>query len=163
VVFEYGAGNSTRWYAARVHQVVAVEHDDAWAASVQSTAPANATILHRECRGDGTNAPPDDPYVTAIADHEIASFDIVVVDGRARVSCVEFVLDRLAPSSLLVLDNSDRPQYRPALEQLAAADLSRIDFAGPAPGSGRLSCTSVFGHDLARWLNEHPPLPHLGY
>ena len=162
-VFEYGAGNSTLWYAARVATVTSVEHDAIWAATVRSTAPANATVLQRDCLGDGAYAPEDDPYVTAISDHDISSFDIVVVDGRARVSCVESVVSQLAAPALLVLDNSDRPQYRPALDRLAAEDFERIDFAGPAPGSGRMGCTSVFGRDLDRWLSANPELPHLGY
>lgn len=163
VVFEYGAGNSTRWYAARTAKVVSVEHDATWATSVGSTAPTNVTVIHRDCGGDGVSAPPHDPYVSAVADMGVGSFDVVVIDGRARVSCVDFVVRDLAPTALLVLDNSDRPQYRPALEQLAAAGLSRIDFVGPVPGSGRISCTSVFACDLGRWVRAHPDLLHRGY
>lgn len=162
-IFEYGAGNSSLWYAARAGRVVSVEHNATWAATVQRRAPANATVLQRACRGDGTTAPPDDPYVTAISEFDGEPFDVVVVDGQSRVTCTEFVLPRLGASSLLILDNSDRPAYAPALAALSAAGMERIDFAGPVPGSGRLSWTSVFSQDLDRWLRPHPTLLRLGY
>lgn len=46
-VLEYGSGNSTRWWAARVREVVAVEHDPAWAARLQQDLPANVTLFER--------------------------------------------------------------------------------------------------------------------
>jgi hypothetical protein len=46
-VLEYGSGNSTRWWAKRVVQVVAVEHDPAWAAALRRDMPANARLVER--------------------------------------------------------------------------------------------------------------------
>lgn len=162
-VFEYGAGNSTAWLAARVASVTSVEHDADWSAAASAKAPSNATVLHRKCTGDGVRAPSGDAYVSAIEEGPVEGFDVVVVDGMARVSCVEAALARTGPSSLLVLDNSDRPQYAEALDRLAGAGLARIDFAGPVPGSGRLSTTTVFARDMSRWTAVHPVLPQLGY
>jgi hypothetical protein len=162
-VFEYGAGNSTRWLAARVRRVTSVDHDARWSSMSAATAPPNASVLHRECSGDAVHAPAGDAYVNAIEEELGEGYDVVVVDGMARVSCVEAALATMGPSSLLVLDNSDRSPYGPALDHLAASGLARIDFAGPVPGSGRLSTTSVFGRDLTRWTAAHPPLPQLGY
>jgi hypothetical protein len=46
-VFEYGAGNSSLWWAARVDDVVSVEHDPAWAEMVAGRAPANLRVVPR--------------------------------------------------------------------------------------------------------------------
>jgi hypothetical protein len=46
-VFEYGAGNSSLWWASRVAEVVAVEHDPIWAELVASRAPDNLRVLSR--------------------------------------------------------------------------------------------------------------------
>jgi hypothetical protein len=46
-VFEYGAGNSSLWWAARVAQVVSVEHDPVWAGIVGARAPSNLTVVSR--------------------------------------------------------------------------------------------------------------------
>lgn len=46
-VLEYGSGNSTRWWAARVAEVVAVEHDPAWAHALRCDLPANVELVER--------------------------------------------------------------------------------------------------------------------
>lgn len=46
-VLEYGSGNSTRWWAARVAEVVAIEHDPAWASALRRDLPANVTLVER--------------------------------------------------------------------------------------------------------------------
>lgn len=162
-VFEYGCGSSTRFYAARVGQVVAVEHDEGWADRMRRLVPANATIVSRRCAGDAYRAPAGDGYVEALAEHATDPFDVVVVDGRARISCLEAAVRADKRATLIVLDNADRRGYVDALRQLAEAGYARIDFMGPVPGSGRLGCTSVFARDLGRWVTADPPLPQLGY
>lgn len=46
-VLEYGSGNSTRWWAAHVAEVVAVEHDPAWAAALRRDQPANVRLVEK--------------------------------------------------------------------------------------------------------------------
>jgi hypothetical protein len=46
-VLEYGSGNSTRWWAARVAEVVAVEHDPAWAGPLRRDLPPNVRLIER--------------------------------------------------------------------------------------------------------------------
>ena len=58
-------------------------------------------------------------YVQA-ADDLAGSFDLVVVDGRAREACLTRAADRLAPEGLVVVDNVDRARYRAAIAELAA-------------------------------------------
>src|SRR5437762_2857857 len=43
-VFEYGSGQSTLWWAARVRQVISCEHDPAWAERLRDQLPANVTL-----------------------------------------------------------------------------------------------------------------------
>ena len=160
-VFEYGAGNSTLWYAERCAAVTSVEHDPGWVATLRQRLPANVELLHRATTGDAVDAPDDDPYVTALEDP--GAFDIVVIDGRARLACARRVLPRLAPNALAILDNADRRSLAAILALAAELHLARIDFTGPAPGSGRLGTTTVLGRDLGRWLQQAPELPQLGY
>ena len=44
-VFEYGAGNSTLWWAKRVARVISCESDAAWAEEVRASLPGNAFAL----------------------------------------------------------------------------------------------------------------------
>jgi hypothetical protein len=52
-VFEYGAGNSSLWWAARVAEVVSVEHDTEWAEHVAKRAPKHLTVLSRPMNAEG--------------------------------------------------------------------------------------------------------------
>ena len=53
-------------------------------------------------------------YVAAVDDTD-GTFDLVVVDGRARNACFHRALSRLAPGGVLVFDNVDRQRYRDAI------------------------------------------------
>ena len=153
-VFEYGGGWSTLWYAARVQRVASVEHDEGWHAVLTARVPPNVELHFRRPRPDGEesdHAEPS-PYVNCIQQYPAGSFDIVVVDGVERTACTRSAVDHLRPDGLLILDNSDRPEYRSAVEYLADNGFGRIDFYGFAPGSGLSGCTSVFAFSFDRWV-----------
>ena len=121
-VFEYGAGASTAWLGARAAQVTSVEHD---AGFVEVLTPMLAHLTNVEVmlvpaprsaapavrsRRRGHEGLDFDNYVRAI-DEVSGEFDLVVVDGRARVACVRQALPRLADDGVLLLDNADRDEY----------------------------------------------------
>lgn len=149
-VVEYGSGQSTKWLAARVATIHTIEHDAEWTA-LAGHLPANAQLLDRPCAGDGLEAPDDDDYVAAI--REVAPPDVVIVDGRARLSCVAAAVEHLAAEGLVLLDDSHRPAYAPALTQLSDAGFGRVDFVGPVPGRTGFSSTSVFSRTMQAWTN----------
>jgi predicted O-methyltransferase YrrM len=127
-VFEYGSGASTIWLARRAASVVSVEHDEAWHPIVAEKLGSYGHARLKLVRPDTT--PVDDPryvsakpawrgqtfhdYVHAI-DNEAGLFDVIVIDGRARVACLEHAAKRLAPDGLLVFDNTHRTAYRRAI------------------------------------------------
>ena len=160
-VFEYGSGNSTRWFARRVKSVVAVEHDESWVNKVRALVPGNVTLQFvPPLKGD---APEQryGPYVSAITGQDEAGFDIVVVDGEARNACCELALPYLQPGGLLILDNSDRPEFEPANTFLLGQGFARIDFVGPVPGDVGWSSTSVYSRDFSGWTRRTPlPTAH---
>lgn len=126
-VFEYGSGASTIWLSRRAASVVSVEHDRAWHPIVVGKLPSDGVRV-RLVAPDALPAP--DPrylstkpawrgcnfhsYVHAI-DDEPGQFDVIVIDGRARVACLEHAARRLAPDGLIVFDNTHRPAYRRAI------------------------------------------------
>jgi hypothetical protein len=136
-VFEYGSGNSTRWYAARVEHITAVEHDSDWIAQIKPKLPSNASVLER---------PLGDSYVKSVQSTG-SSFHIIVVDGRNRVKCAKFASDFLTLDGVLILDNSEREWYQHAKDYLAEKGFRRLDFIGMAPIVGIETCTSVFYRD----------------
>lgn len=121
-VFEYGAGASTVWLGRRAREVHSVEHDAGFASfldplldpfphvslrlvqAVESAAPTTPSRRRGHGGLDFTE------YVAAIDDVP-GQFDLVVVDGSARVASARRSLPRLAPGGVLLLDNANRREY----------------------------------------------------
>lgn len=146
-IFEWGSGGSTLFFASRVQSVVSVEHDPLWHATV-----AEQLLNHKIDNVSSVLCPPErtDPlpeiytstdekysglsflrYAEAIDPYPDDSFDLVVVDGRARPGCMKHALTKVRPGAYLLLDNSDRESYEPG-KQLVSTWLSR-EYYGPGP------------------------------
>lgn len=127
-VLEWGSGSSTLWLADRAATVDSIEHDPDWAESMRPRLPAHVTLHVVPPVPDTDPAVPSGKrgfagldfhdYVAA-ADDLPGTFDLVVVDGRAREACLARAADRLAPEGLVVVDNVDRARYRTAIADLA--------------------------------------------
>jgi hypothetical protein len=131
-LFEFGCGNSTRYWATRCREVVAVESDREWHERVRASMPPNATVVL---------APGEPEYLASIAGR--GEFDIVVVDGALdRRKMAEAAVRHLRPDGMVVLDNSD--VWVGAAALLREADLIQVDFTGFAPAVYFEQTTSVF-------------------
>ncbi len=136
-VFEYGSGQSTLWWASRVREIVALEHDEKWAALVRPKLPPNARLLTAPLEGDGS------AYVRAIETVE-GLFDIVIVDGRKRIDCTRAAFDRLSSIGVVLLDDAERDRYRPAFDEAAARGFKRLVISGMKPKSYDASSLAIF-------------------
>lgn len=132
-VFEYGSGGSTIFIGNQGATVVSVEHDEGWSRVVSERLEElgiekvdQRCISPERSRGDGYTSPVREyrgksfrEYVHSIDEFPDRSFDLVIVDGRARNDCVRVALPKIRQGGVLLLDNSDRGRYRPALDLLA--------------------------------------------
>jgi hypothetical protein len=154
-VFEWGSGNSTLWWAARARAVLAVESNEAWYNRIRERLPSQAVVhLRKEKPG----------YVDMLANSG-TTFDVIVIDGDHRNECAAQAVAHANPDGLIVLDNSDRRAYAPAVEVLSAAGWRRIDFFGLIPSYVYRTCTSVFFKNdsyLRPALPPSEPSPSLG-
>jgi hypothetical protein len=126
-VFEYGSGTSTLWLCNRAHEVVTVEHSPRWAWQVCRGAVGAHNLLIVLQR-DLERYP-----------HEIeqrGEFDVVIVDGRERVRCIEIAREHVVPEGWLVLDDSERQGYRDGIALLADWPVTVVEGrkAGSKPG-----------------------------
>lgn len=185
-VFEYGGGQSSLWWASRVAGVVTVEHDPAFIEHIEAARPKNAKLILREEDAPfheadhlgWLGAMPDFPdpardvrtyrsgqlsrpfraYAAAPARFERDTFDIVVVDGMARVLSTWVAIRQFSGRGFIVFDNSDRDFYAKAYEMLTESGYRRIDFWGMGPINPYEWCTSVFYRSGAvtsvRWFEE---------
>ncbi len=135
-VFEYGSGNSTLWWSQRVSRLVSYEHDLEWYSLLQGRFPSN--VEYRHCRlvygGE---------YSKKILDYT-DRFEVIVIDGRDRVSCVKNSLGALRENGVILWDNSDREKYREGYSFLKQNGFRRLDFEGFGPAATKSWCTAVF-------------------
>lgn len=98
---ECGSGSSTGYLAQRATTLVSFEHSAEWHSMIRAVAEA-ANLSNIEWR----TAPR--PYSQLFAEYPDEIFDIALIDGRDRTSCVEKVRRLLKPGSILVVDNTER-------------------------------------------------------
>src|SRR5690554_1369486 len=167
-VFEWGSGGSTLFFASRCKDVVSVEHDTFWIKSLREKLE-DLNLKNVSVKGiegvpiDNFNKlnpeNPDDfiskdkkssglsfeKYVNSIDQFETECFDIVVVDGRARNSCIKRAIPHIKRGGYLIVDNSDRKYYLSPFPNLNnPAVCEKREFMGPVFFQHAFSKTSVF-------------------
>ena len=133
-VFEFGAGQSTRFWCARAARVVSVESNPVWYERVRGQMAANGAIYL---------VPEPGRYAQRLA-QETDRFDVIVVDGIERRACCAEAVQKLRPGGLIILDNADWHHHCAAL--LRAAGLLEVDMTGFGPCNGYTWTTSLFFH-----------------
>lgn len=135
-VFEYGAGNSTLWWAGRVGHVSAVESDSAWADRLGPMLPENADLRFAVGESGG--------YAGSAVERQ-RHFDVVVIDGMERNACAHACLPALKDDGVIVWDNADwTALWADGMTHLAESGFRRIDFRGVGPLGWRPWTTSIF-------------------
>ncbi len=146
-VFEYGGGGSTLWLEDLGAAVTVVEHDEAWSRQLSQALRPDTQLLSTPvdaagCVGSAASDGFFDSYVAAIDAQPDAGLDLVIVDGRARVECVRRAIGKVRADGLLLLDDSDRARYQPAVALLAGWE--RHVFTGLKPGYPVPAQTSIW-------------------
>lgn len=136
IIFEFGSGNSTFYYATRALKVVSVEHDKSWFDKISASKPSNSEMIFCELKtaGDYCKMPVSMGQ----------KFDIIIVDGRDRVNCCYQSLAALNENGVLVLDDSEREKYSDAIVFLKGKGFKELSFSGISPGLFYRKSTSVF-------------------
>jgi hypothetical protein len=93
-VCEFGGGGSTLWLAPLVKSVTTYENNQNWREVIRQQAPKNVTI-----------------FSTPVFFNK---FDILIIDGEPvihRGDWLEYAIHIVKPRGVVVLDNSNRPEY----------------------------------------------------
>jgi predicted O-methyltransferase YrrM len=167
-VFEFGSGASTLFFSSRVSEVCSVEHNPDWYKAMKEEISGKGisnVTLHlkpgQPAESGQVAGPAEDPLqyssvfeaynkvhfrdYAAMIDHwPEESFDLIVVDGRARPSCLLHAWPRLKKGGLLVLDNSDRPHYQPQCSEIDRLALRKWKFYGPVAQNPMFQETSFW-------------------
>jgi SAM-dependent methyltransferase len=147
VVYEYGAGGSTLFFARRAGRVVSVEHDEGWSRAVNDRLVelglGHAEVRHVAVDVDDPDALAGSPFYRALPDEPA---DVVVVDSydhathRNRPILFQRAEELVKPGGIVVVDDSWR---YPQLREHHHAQRHRT-LRGLGPGSSGLQTTDVF-------------------
>lgn len=162
-VFEYGSGASTLYWRNHGANVVSVEHDVDWYLKVRRHVRKDNGIRYYliEPTYDGvTDIDPAEPfqygsedkawegyeffdYASSIETYPNDYFDLVVVDGRARPSCIAHSVSKINEGGFLILDNSDRDYYLAKTKEFLTGFTKNV-FYGNGPFNSVAWTTSVY-------------------
>ena len=146
-VLEFGAGQSTFWWASVADSVLSFETDATWFHEILFSAPSNVALHHVPILH------PKD-YFSGARELELRVrellttlnvpryFDVIVIDGEYRDEMIPIAVSVLAPGGAIICDNSD--SYKCFFERFRGSGFQRVDFYGAAPGVILPQCTSIF-------------------
>ena len=138
-VFEYGSGTSTLYFARRVKEVISVEcyanrYEENTrllkAKSVNSSFKITINLVESvedpkpfPYSHESYNSTDEkfinlslEGYVNHIKEYKNEFFDIILINGRSRASCIRTAIPKIKPGGLLILNDSERYEYQNAME-----------------------------------------------
>lgn len=143
VVYEYGAGNSSIFWARKAKNVISIENDQEWYLKIKSKQELNQKISFYENEND---------YINSLLKTQ-QKYDLIIVDGDFRLACAKVAVAGLVKGGFIILDNSD--WYPETSKFLRESGLIQIDFKGIGPINYYTWTTSIF---LDRDINLKPRL-----
>lgn len=135
-VLEFGAGQSTRWWASRAKRIVAFDESHEWLDTLRPVVGGNVELHF--VRMNDTRSCVDD--VGAVLG-ESSRFDVIVIDGLDRGAMIPIALRCMAPDGFIICDNAEGYGVQ---EGFLGSGLARVDFYGMVPGVVLQHCTSIF-------------------
>ena len=135
-VLEWGSGGSTLFFAPMVKEWHSIEHNKQWFDKISQILPNNVNYYYVPAnkavsRRYSTHADYKD-YIEII-DTIKGKFDVVLIDGRARVACARYVKNRLTKNGIIIIHDffkSNRQSYHVLLNEFQ--EVKRIET--PEPG-----------------------------
>lgn len=160
-VFEYGSGNSTLFLSQKVKELVSIEHNKQWFDDTQEKLKQkNISTTYQLIEPTPINQPTDNHipgnylsakrnesfknYSESISKYPDNYFDIIIIDGRARMSCLHHAISKVASEGYIILDNSERRRYLSGIKLLRKKGFKQLDFCGFGQVWDSCWITSIF-------------------
>jgi predicted O-methyltransferase YrrM len=138
-VFEWGSGNSTKWFADRVDTVVSIEHDPDWASHIEPELPDNSHLIIESDRQEYSSV-----IQETIDLAEFGGFDVVLIDGQWRVDCARAAVGSLSDDGVVLLDDATRQSYSEGRDILSKEGYDHIILEGIKPLNRNYSSTAIY-------------------
>ena len=124
-ILEFGSGASTIWFAKKTKNLVSIEHNKFWFNRVKQQ------LTHDPACNSSAFYLIKRPYYKIVASFPSNYFDLILVDGRDRVECINASVRILKSGGILMLDNAERPRYGSVYNKLKNWKLIKTGQIGP--------------------------------
>lgn len=135
-VFEFGSGNSTLFFAPKVKDVISVEHNEEWYQIVNRTMLSNVKLVLTESDSVSNYL----EYFNSLTE----KVNIIIVDGLHRNECLINSINKLSENGVVILDDSERTEYKTGIDCILSNGFKSLDFWGIAPTVLFKKCTTLF-------------------
>lgn len=138
-VLEFGAGQSTLWWAKNAAEVVSFEGNKEWYDYLLTQIPANVAL--RFARADNPQVCVED-VTKGLSQIPISQFDIVIIDGLWRFELIEIAKQHLKENGAIICDNADGYGFYEGFAN--DKSFQKVDFYGYIPGCVMQGCTTIY-------------------
>lgn len=138
LVLEFGAGQSTLWWAKRAEHVISLEGDESWYQKIASVMPHNVE-LHLVSMQSPASCVSDVNRILVNSERKCL-YDVIVIDGLYRYEMTPIAKMLMAEDGMIICDNAESYGIHEAFRN---SGLSRVDFYGYAPGLVLPHATSI--------------------
>ncbi len=140
-IFEFGSGSSTLFFAKKVKKVTSLESNEKWREimllKLKEQNSSNAQIILMP-----------DALINNLYENYPKNcgqkFDFIIVDSLKRCQCVKNSIESLKPTGAIILDDSERANYKKIFDFLREQNFKEENFVGIAPAQFRLKKTTIF-------------------
>ena len=135
-LLEFGSGYSTLFFSRLVGSVTSIESEVEWFETTRQMVGDSADLFLVE----STETESYRKVLEQLDDH----FDVILIDGRNRVSCAVLTSDMVTERGVILFDDSMREEYKEGIDHLVNKGFKRLDFEGIKPTSIKLYRTTLF-------------------
>ena len=154
-IFEVGCGASTLFFASKVKKVISLESNRRWFEIITSILKNSGDFVleknyfsNTKCEiflmEDALDLEEYQNFAKNYSQKNHLKFDFVIVDSLKRFECVKNSFETIKNDGYLILDDSERLNYRKIFDFLQKNNFSYQDFEGIAPAQLRIKKTTFF-------------------
>lgn len=139
-VFEFGCGSSTIFFAKIAKEVIALETNKTWQDLINEKLKNLNLEAQIHLMSDGI----DNENYQIFPQNFTEKFDLIVIDSIKRFSCAQNSINFLNKGGTIILDDSQRLNYKKIFDFFAEKNFKSTIFTGIEPGKLKLKQTTIF-------------------
>jgi predicted O-methyltransferase YrrM len=137
-IFEFGMGASTLFFSRLANSVTSLETNLQWFEIIKNKLTTNnSTQFLMPDALENSN-------YEEFAKKQNKKFDFIIIDSLKRFKCAQNSIPALKPGGCVILDDSERENYKKIFNFFSENNFKQQDFVGIEPGKLRVKNSTIF-------------------